>query len=117
MKLYHFPSICQLFSAVDLNSDPLIKSQVQSGPEPNIDKKLQVFSRPACFFFDNGRCMFCSGSGTKQAQPEDTRLKGSPSPCRRLLPILSQKTNPYTQYKNPENFITTVLRAPAHSSF
>src|SRR5262245_14552271 len=49
-------------------ADPLI-GQSQSGPEPNIDKKAQPISRPACFFFDNGRCMFCPGSGTKQAQP------------------------------------------------
>jgi hypothetical protein len=49
MKFYHFPSICQLFSAVDLNSDPLIKSQVQSGPEPNIDKKAQLFRGPLAF--------------------------------------------------------------------
>src|SRR5262245_26728656 len=35
--------------------DPLIKSQGQRGPEPNIDKKGQLFSRLACFLFDNGR--------------------------------------------------------------
>ena len=33
--------------------DPLIKSQLQSGPEPNIDKKTQPFLTVACFFFDN----------------------------------------------------------------
>src|SRR4030095_11709966 len=47
---------------------PLIKSQGQRGPEPNIDKKAQLFRGAACFFFDNGWCMFCPGSGTKQAQ-------------------------------------------------
>jgi hypothetical protein len=46
----------------------LIKSQAQRGPEPNINKKAQPFSKPACFFFDNGRCMFCPGSGTERAQ-------------------------------------------------
>src|SRR5262249_47423090 len=50
------------------NSGPLIKNQSQRGPEPNIDKKTQPFSTVACFFFGNGRCMFCQGSGTKQAQ-------------------------------------------------
>src|SRR5262245_43139368 len=35
-------------------------------------KQLAV-SRPAYFFFDNGRCMFCSGSGTGQAQPKRQR--------------------------------------------
>jgi hypothetical protein len=49
--------------------DPLIKSQIQSGTEPNIDKKAQPFRGRLGFFFDNGRCMFCPGSGTKQAQP------------------------------------------------
>ena len=29
--------------------DPLIKSQVQSGPEPNIDKKAQLFRGPLAF--------------------------------------------------------------------
>jgi hypothetical protein len=48
--------------------DPLIKSQGQSGPEPNIDKKAQPFSTVACFFFDDGKCMFCPGSGTERAQ-------------------------------------------------
>ena len=48
--------------------EPLIKSQGQRGLEPNIDKKAQAFSTVARFFFDNGRCMFCPGSGTKQAQ-------------------------------------------------
>src|SRR5262249_37923485 len=53
----------------DSNSGPLIKSQCQRGPEPNIDKKAQLFRSPLAFFFGNGRCMFCPGSGTKQAQP------------------------------------------------
>src|SRR4030095_16783685 len=44
--------------------DPLIKSQIQRGPEPNIDKKAQPFRGPLGFFFDNGTYMFCPGSGT-----------------------------------------------------
>src|SRR5262245_9048193 len=31
--------------------------------------KQRAVSTLACFFVDNGRCMFCPGSGTKQAQP------------------------------------------------
>jgi hypothetical protein len=49
--------------------EPLIKSQGQRGPEPNIDKKIQAFSTIASFFFDNGRYIFGPRSGTKQAQP------------------------------------------------
>ena len=71
--------ICQLFLTVAYwrsggghrktrTLEPLIKSQGQRGLEPNIDKKAQAFSTVARFFFDNGRCMFCPGSGTKQAQ-------------------------------------------------
>jgi hypothetical protein len=56
-------------AAGDSNSEPLIKSQGQREPEPNIDKKAQPFSRPACFFFVNVRCIFCPGSGTGRAQP------------------------------------------------
>jgi hypothetical protein len=49
----------RIHGAADIqNPYPLIKSQIQSGPEPDID-----------FFFDNRRCMFCRGSGTKQTQP------------------------------------------------
>jgi hypothetical protein len=56
--------------------DPLFKSQSQSGPEPNIDKKAQPFSTVACFFCDNGRCMFCPGSGTKEtAEVKGVRAK------------------------------------------
>jgi hypothetical protein len=32
------------------------------------------YFRPASFFFGNGRCMFCPGSGTERAQP---RTQGS----------------------------------------
>src|SRR5262249_28163602 len=32
-------------------------------------KHLTKHYAGSCFFFDNGRCMFCPGSGTKQAQP------------------------------------------------
>jgi hypothetical protein len=35
--------------------DPLIKSQGQSGPEPNIDKKTQLFRGSLGFFFGNGK--------------------------------------------------------------
>src|SRR5262245_26232920 len=75
-----YPSICQLFLASHIGAavvghrktrtlEPLIKSQSQCGAEPNIDKKAPTISKSAYFFFDNGRCMFCPGSGTKQAQP------------------------------------------------
>src|SRR5262249_8073442 len=30
--------------------------------------KQRAISRPARVFFDNGKCMFCPGSGTKRAQ-------------------------------------------------
>src|SRR5262245_43964484 len=53
--------------------DPLIKSQGQSGPVPNIDKKAQTISRPACFFFDKGRRLFCPASTTERAQPKTQR--------------------------------------------
>src|SRR5262245_34055469 len=43
----------------------------------------RVVLRPAFFFFENGRCMFCPGSGTKRAQ-----AKTQPKPCRRPLTIL-----------------------------
>jgi hypothetical protein len=32
------------------NSEPVIKSQIQSGPEPNIDKKIQLFQRPLALY-------------------------------------------------------------------
>src|SRR5262245_34597748 len=56
------------YLAGDSNPDPPIKSQSQRGPEPNIDKKTQPFRGSLGFFFGNGRCMFCPGSGTKRAQ-------------------------------------------------
>jgi hypothetical protein len=37
------------WAAGDLNSGPLIKSQVQRGPEPNIDKKPQPFRGSLAF--------------------------------------------------------------------
>jgi hypothetical protein len=46
-----------------------VKSQSQSGTEWNINKESPTISTTGCFVFDNGRCMFCPGSGTKQAQP------------------------------------------------
>jgi hypothetical protein len=79
--------ICQLLLALyssrggspeTRTADTLIKSQGHSGPGPNIDKKAQPFSKPASFFFDNGRCMFCPGSGTKQAQPRTQGLRIGP---------------------------------------
>jgi len=37
--------------------------------------KQRAIARPACcFFFDNGRRMFCPGSGAKQAQPRTQGL-------------------------------------------
>jgi hypothetical protein len=41
------------WAAGDSNSGPLIKSQSQRGPEPNIDKKTQPFRSSLGFFFDN----------------------------------------------------------------
>jgi hypothetical protein len=68
--------ICQLLLAVPYwrstigqIPDPLIKSQGKRGLEPNIDKKAQPFRSPLAVYFGNERCMFCSGSGTKPAQP------------------------------------------------
>ena len=46
--------------------DPLIKSQVQSGPEPNIDKKAQLFRSPRAFSSTTARCIFCPRSGTNK---------------------------------------------------
>ena len=43
-----------------------IKSQVQSGPEPNIDKKAQLFRSPRAFSSTTGRCIFCPRSGTNK---------------------------------------------------
>src|SRR5262249_12545624 len=34
-----------------------------------ITRQPNHFRSPPCFFFNNGRSMFCPGSGTKQAQP------------------------------------------------
>jgi hypothetical protein len=55
--------------------------------------KQRAISRPARFFFDNGRCMFCPGSGTERAHP---RTQGSalilPAPLRILI---SQKADLY----------------------
>jgi hypothetical protein len=40
----------RIHGAADIqNPYPLIKSQIQSGPEPNIDKKTQPFRRPLAF--------------------------------------------------------------------
>src|SRR5947208_14714191 len=68
--------------------DPLIKSQAQSEPEQNINKKIQLF-RAALPLYSTmaGVC-----SAQVQAQNEHSRrrqgLKDRPSPCRRPLPIL-----------------------------
>jgi hypothetical protein len=59
--------------------DPLIKSQSQSRPEPNIDKKAQPFRSPLAVYFGNERCLFCPGSGTKRAQPRMQGIKDRPS--------------------------------------
>jgi hypothetical protein len=86
-KLWRFQSE-GWWAAGDSNSGPaLIKSQGQSGPEANINKKAQLFLRPAYFFFANGRCMFCPGSGTKQAQPG--RGLQSPLPCQAAFADIS----------------------------
>src|SRR5262245_6549672 len=58
--------------------DPLIKSQGQSGPVPNIDKKARLFRGPLAFSFDNGRRLFCPGSTTERAQPKTQRSKIDP---------------------------------------
>jgi hypothetical protein len=54
----------------------------------------ELFRSPLGFFFDNGRCMFCPGSGTKQAQPavrrevEMNKLKlGSFAVCAMLFAL------------------------------
>jgi hypothetical protein len=58
----------RIHGAADIqNPDPLIKSQIQSGPEPDID-----------FFFDNRRCMFRPGSGTERAQRRRKALRMGP---------------------------------------
>src|SRR5262245_39645677 len=46
--------------------DPLIKSQGPEQTEQNINKNAQPFRGPVGFFFDNGRYMFCAGSGTNE---------------------------------------------------
>src|SRR5262249_14437916 len=63
--------------------DTLIKSQGQSGPERNINKKESpTISRLAWLFLRQWKgYMFCPGSGTKQAQPKTQRLKDRPSSC------------------------------------
>src|SRR5215813_5999295 len=68
----------RLFSIAESRTpDPLNKSQIQSRPERNIDKKAQPFRRPLAFFFDDGRCMFCSGSGTnKHSRGQKTKKIG-----------------------------------------
>jgi len=50
----------------------------------------------ACFFFDNGRCMFCPGSSTEQAQPcvrhegeMNKRKLGSCALCAMLFALCS----------------------------
>jgi hypothetical protein len=40
---------CERRQVVHIGREPLIKSQVQSGPEPNIDKKTQPFRSPLAF--------------------------------------------------------------------
>jgi len=52
-------------------SDPLIKSQGQRGPEPNIDKKAQTFRNPLAFSSTmEGVC-----SGHVQAQNKHSRAR------------------------------------------
>src|SRR5215472_13684588 len=72
------PATGRLFSIAESRTpDPLNKSQIQSRPERNIDKKAQPFRRPLAFFFDDGRCMFCSGSGTnKHSRGQKTKKIG-----------------------------------------
>jgi hypothetical protein len=60
-------SIASQNTSCPRNSDPLIKSQGQNGPAPNINKKSNN-SRRASPVFDNGNRLFCSGSGTERAQ-------------------------------------------------
>lgn len=58
-------------------------------PEPNIDKKAQLFRSPRAFSSTTGRCIFPPAFRHSQAQPEDSRsLWIGPQPCRRLVPIL-----------------------------
>ena len=58
--------------------DPLIKSQVHSEPERNIDKKAQLFRGSLGFFFGNGRCMFCPVQAqTSTAEAQDLMDRAS----------------------------------------
>ena len=67
-------------------SDPLIKSQGQRGPEPNIKKKAQLFRSPLAFSSAMEVIMSYPGSGTKRAQPSTQGLTDRSSSCRRPPP-------------------------------
>jgi hypothetical protein len=67
--------------------DPLIKSQFRRRPERDINKKNPIVPTFTPWVLGNGSCLFCSGSGTEQAQPR-TLKTGTTLGCRRHLPIL-----------------------------
>jgi hypothetical protein len=49
MQVNYLPLAQAWHNVVTLTPDPLIKSQSQRGPEPNIDKKAQPFRSPLAF--------------------------------------------------------------------
>jgi len=47
-----------------------IKSQIQGGPEANVNKRVQLLLRSACLFFGNGNVSLLPRFSHKQAQPK-----------------------------------------------
>src|SRR5215813_11739463 len=63
-------AIGKLFSGAESRTpDPLNKSQIQSRPERNIDKKAQPFSKTACLFLRQWKVYVLLRFRHKQAQP------------------------------------------------
>jgi hypothetical protein len=73
--------------------DPLIKSQIQSGPERNIEKKVKLL-RARLLFLRQLKVYVLPGFRHRTSTAENSRRE-RPLPCRRPLPILiSTKAGP-----------------------
>jgi len=62
------PQVVYIGQRLELRTRGL-RVKARADQNQTLTRKPNYFEARFGFLFDNGRCMFCPGSGTKQAQP------------------------------------------------